>query len=188
MPKIQAENAGWNLLWKIAAETCCGNLLRKIAAEICCGKLLQKIAAEIQNSCAWQYTIELRRTLKSPRLVKFPRLWNYCASKISAPIQNLSGKVWRPLTIWARQNLQLLTSSKSGWRALVQILVESVDSQTCRPQVIWRLRPLCSASLPYCTGLLYRHDLSKFLRVSEFLRPHKFSQFLVKNQKFYLGF
>ncbi len=27
-------------------------------------------------------------------------------------------------TIWARQNLQLLTSSKSGWRALVQILVD----------------------------------------------------------------
>ncbi len=44
--------------------------------------------------------------------------------KISAPSQNLSGKVWHPLTIWARQNLQLLTSSWSGWRALVQILVD----------------------------------------------------------------
>ncbi len=44
--------------------------------------------------------------------------------KISAPSQNSSGKVWRPLTIWARQNLQLLTSSWSGWRALVQILVD----------------------------------------------------------------
>jgi hypothetical protein len=43
--------------------------------------------------------------------------------KISAPSQNLSGKVWRPLTIWAWQNLPLLTSS-SGWRALVQILVD----------------------------------------------------------------
>ncbi len=31
--------------------------------------------------------------------------------KISAPSQNLSGKVWRPFTIWARQNLPLLTSS-----------------------------------------------------------------------------
>jgi hypothetical protein len=28
----------------------------------------------------------------------------------------------------------------------------------------------------------------KFLRVSNFLRPHKFSPFPVKNQKFYLGF
>ncbi len=44
--------------------------------------------------------------------------------KISVPSQNLSRKVWRPLTIWARQNLPLLTSSCSGWRALVQILVD----------------------------------------------------------------
>ncbi len=44
--------------------------------------------------------------------------------KVSAPSQNLSGKVWRPLTIWARQNLPLPTSSWSGWRALVQILVD----------------------------------------------------------------
>ncbi len=44
--------------------------------------------------------------------------------KIFAPSQNLSGKVWRPLTIWARQNLPLLTSSWSGWWALVQILVD----------------------------------------------------------------
>ncbi len=38
--------------------------------------------------------------------------------------QNIGGKVWRLLTIWARQNLQLLTSSWSGWRALVQIFVD----------------------------------------------------------------
>ncbi len=80
------------------------------------------------------------------------------------PIQNSSGKVWRPLTIWARQNLQLLTSSKSGWRALGQILVDSVDSQTCRPQVIWRLRPLCfygrrlsRTVLACCTGMTYQN-------------------------------
>ncbi len=33
--------------------------------------------------------------------------------KISAPNQDIGGKVLRPLTIWARQNLQLLTSSWS---------------------------------------------------------------------------
>ncbi len=111
------------------------------------------------------------------------------------PIQNLSGNVWRPLTFWAWQNLPLLTSSCSGWRALVQILIDSVDSQTCRPKVIWRLRPLCfygrciSLTVPAgCTGWLYRHDLPKFLRVSNFLRLHKFSPFPVQNQKFYLGF
>ncbi len=31
-----------------------------------------------------------------------------------APIKKLGGQVLRLLTIWARQNLQLLTSSKSG--------------------------------------------------------------------------
>ncbi len=92
----------------------------------------------------------IRRTLKSPRLVKSLRQRNRRAYK------NSCGKVMRPLTIWAQQNLQLLTSSKSGWRALVQILVDSVDSHTCRPQVIWRLRPLyfygrrLSRTVPAC--------------------------------------
>ncbi len=46
--------------------------------------------------------------------------------------------------------------TKSGWRALIQILVDSVDSRTCRPHVIWRLRPLCfcgwrlSRTVPAC--------------------------------------
>ncbi len=61
----------------------------------------------------FKHAIELWWTLKSPRL-----------GKISASNQNLSRKVWRSLTIWAWQNLQLLTSSWSGWRALVQILVD----------------------------------------------------------------
>jgi hypothetical protein len=47
--------------------------------------------------------LELRRTLKSPRLMK-----------IYALIKKLGAQVVRLLTIWARQNLQLLTSSKSG--------------------------------------------------------------------------
>jgi hypothetical protein len=38
---------------------------------------------------------------------------NICAQKKSA----------QTLTIWARQNLHLLTSSKSGWRALVQVML-----------------------------------------------------------------
>ncbi len=44
---------------------------------------------------------------------------NYCTyQKIRcpsyAPIRNLGAQILRLLTIWARQNLQLLTSSKSG--------------------------------------------------------------------------
>jgi hypothetical protein len=75
---------------KILAENFGGKLWRKILAS-------HKIQAGIQKLGAWQKfrrTIELWRALKSLRL-----------GKISAPKQNLSGKVWRPLTIWARQNL-----------------------------------------------------------------------------------
>ncbi len=55
--------------------------------------------------------LELRRTLKSLRLMK-----------ITALIKKLGAQVVRLITIWARQNLQLLSSSKSGWRALVQVM------------------------------------------------------------------
>ncbi len=58
-------------------------------------------------------TVGLWWVLKSPPLAKIPAI-----------SQNISGKVWGPLTIWARQNLQLLTSFWSCWRALVQILVD----------------------------------------------------------------
>jgi hypothetical protein len=42
-------------------------------------------------------------------------------------------------------------------------------SVPCSPQVESALRPaqlIWAASLPYCTGLLYRHDLPKFSRLS----------------------
>ncbi len=88
-------------------------------------KIWRKILAE--NLGASQnlggYT-EFRRLVK----IKVYELWRVLKSpglgKISAPSQNFSGKVWRLLTNWAQQNLQLLTSSWSGWRALVQILVD----------------------------------------------------------------
>jgi hypothetical protein len=125
-----AWNLGGKLRPKFAAENCCGKLLRKTSAENFCGKLLWKTIAE--NFCR-----KLLRSVKSMRQTiydktkadveisapgkisapaKLPRLWNFRA------YQNSCRKVLRPLTIWARQNLQLLTSSKSGWRARVQIL------------------------------------------------------------------
>jgi hypothetical protein len=94
MPKIQAENLGGKFLRKILAENSCGKFRRLTKF-----RRVYRIYAPGKN---WR-TIELWRTLKSPRL-----------GEISAPSQNLSGKVWRPLTIWARQNLPLLTSSLSG--------------------------------------------------------------------------
>ena len=84
MPKIQAENLG-------------GKLLRKIAAENSGGHTEFMRLVKIQGYDRTMADIEI----SGPR-------------KISAPSQNLSGKVWRPLTIWARQNLPLLTSSWSG--------------------------------------------------------------------------
>ncbi len=52
---------------------------------------------------------------------------NCCAYQKSrhpsyAPIRKLGAQTLRLLTIWARQNLQLLTSYKSGGRALVQVM------------------------------------------------------------------
>jgi hypothetical protein len=124
------------------------------------------------------------------RLVKFRRTMADVGisspGKISAPSQNLSGKVWRPLTIWARQNLPLLTSSWSGWRALVQIL-RCVDSHTCRPQVIWRLWPLCfygrrlSRTVPAgCTGTTCQN----FRRCPKFMRPRKIHTWSLLLSKF----
>ncbi len=67
------------------------------------------------------------------------------------------------LTIWDRQNLQLLTSSKSGWRALVQVMLSLLHAvlkwweHSGRPAYMGRVAPVLYR-------LLYRHDLPKYLR------------------------
>jgi hypothetical protein len=84
--------------------------MSKIQAENSGGKFWRKIPAEnlgASQKLGW-YT-------EFMRLVKIQAYDRTMADfEISAPIQNLSGKLWHPLTIWARQNLQLLTSSWSG--------------------------------------------------------------------------
>jgi hypothetical protein len=82
-------------------------LLQKIAAEDFCGKLLRKVSAENLGGHTEFMRLVVCDTTMADVEISAP-------GKISAPGQNLSGKVWHPLTIWARQNLQLLTSSKSG--------------------------------------------------------------------------
>ncbi len=93
--------------------------------------------------------------------------------EISAPIkiyapklcvhQKIGAQALRLLTIWARQNLQLLTSSKSGWRALVQVMLPLVHvvlkwlEHSGRPAYMGGVSPVLYR-------LLYRHDLSKYLR------------------------
>jgi hypothetical protein len=85
-------------------------LLRKIAAENCCRKLLQKIAAEnLSGHTEFMRLVKIQAYDRTMADVEIS-----APMKISALSQNLSGKVWRPLTIWARQNLPLLTSSWSG--------------------------------------------------------------------------
>ncbi len=66
--------------------------------------------------------------------------------EISAPIKICAPNVCvyqkigvHTLTIWARQNLQLLTSSKSGWGESSRS--GDVASPSCGPQVTWALRP-----------------------------------------------
>ena len=93
--------------------------------------------------------------------------------EISAPIkmyapklcvhQKIGAQTLRLLTIWARQNLQLLTSSKSGWRALVQVILPLVHvvlkwyEHSGRPAYMGGVSPVLYR-------LLYRHNLPKYLR------------------------
>ncbi len=92
--------------------------------------------------------------------------------EISAPIkiyapnvcvhQNIGAHTLRLLTIWARQNLQLLTSSKSGWRALIQVMLPLLhvvlkwSEHSGHPAYMGGVSPVLYR-------LLYRHDLPKYL-------------------------
>ncbi len=79
--------------------------MRKILAE----KFRRKILAEFFASQNLGGYTEFMRLVKIQAYDK-----TMADGEISAPSQNLSGKVWRPLSILARQNLPLLTSSWSG--------------------------------------------------------------------------
>jgi hypothetical protein len=95
-----AQNSGGKFRRKTQAENC----RRKLLCKNCCGKFrrIHRIYApgKIQAYDRTMADVEI----SAPMKISVP-------GKISAPIQNLSGKVWCPLTIWARQNLQLLPPS-----------------------------------------------------------------------------
>ena len=92
--------------------------------------------------------------------------WNL---KIYAPKlcvhQKIGAQTLRLLTIWARQNLQLLTSSKSGWRALVQVMLPLVhivlkwSEHSGRPAYMGGISPVLYR-------LLYRHDYLRSVQIS----------------------
>ncbi len=122
----------------------------------------------IQNVRASWYTIVTRRPLKSWRLMK-----DVCAQKIGA----------QTLTIWARQNLQRLTPSQSGWRALVQVMLSLLHAV-----LKWDLlsdRPTYMGGVSAVLyRLLYRHDLPKYSRPVQMFAAANISTFFPgKNQK-----
>ncbi len=82
--------------------------------------------------------------------------WNLCA------YQKIGAQILRLLTIWARQNLQLLTSSKSGWRALVQVMLPLLHVVLKWSEHSGHLAYMGGVS-PVLYRLLYRHDLPKYL-------------------------
>ncbi len=80
--------------------------------------------------------------------------------KIYAPNVCVHQKIGaQTLTSWARQNLKLLTSSKSGWRLLLPLLhvVLKWSEHSGRPAYM-------GGVFPILYWLLYRHDLPKYLR------------------------
>ncbi len=114
-----------------------------------------KIYAHIQNICGFP---------KHMRHIIYDS--NKADVEISAPMKNICvhQKIGaQTLTIWARQDLQLLTSSKSGWRALIQVMLFLLHAV-----LKWREHPGRPAYMggvsPVLYRLLYRHNLPKYLR------------------------
>ncbi len=89
-------------------------------------------------------------------------------------------------TIWARQNLQLLTPSQSGRRALVQVMLPLLHAV-----LKWDLlsdRPAYMAGVSAVLyRLLYRPDLPKYSRPVKCSRPRIFPPFFWEKSKTQLG-
>ncbi len=161
-----------------------------------------EISVHIQNICSHLKYLRICKIyaphLKYLRISKIyvPHLKYLRISKIYAPhhIRQQQGGRWnlcayeeymRPseigaqtLTIWARQNLQLLTSSKSGWRALAQVMLSLLHAV-----LKWSLHPgrpaycIWVASLPYCTSCCTGTTCQNICVLSKYLRPHIFLPF-----------
>ncbi len=83
-------------------------------------------------------------------------------SQSYASIRKIGAQALRLLSLWARQNLQLLTSSKSGWRALVQVMLPLVHvvlkwpEDSGRPEILTIRRNFdksCQYNRRYSTGV-----------------------------------
>ncbi len=125
--------------------------------------------------------------------MKYLRPWNICAHEISAPMKylspheistprqgcsrlkiynsnkaNVAGRKCRRPDSYYLGSAESPTSDSFSVR-LKSSLSDGVASPPCSPQVESAHRPAqltWAASLPYCTGLLYRHNLPKCSRLS----------------------
>ncbi len=166
MRQIQAANVGS----KHRQQNIGGKCRRQMLAAKLCGivKLLRYIIYDRNKA-----DVEISAPIK----IYAPKLFVH---------QKIGAQALRLLTIWARQNLQLLTSSMSGWRALVQVMLPLVhvvlkwlEHSSC--QLIWVV------SLPYCTGCCTGTTCQNICALSKYLRAHIFSPFTGEKSKIYLG-
>ncbi len=140
-----------------------------------CGKCWRQMLAS--NVCGFPKYMRQMYAANVCGVAKYMRHIIYDRYKadveISAPIkiyapnvcvhQKIGAQTLRLLTIWARQNLPLLTSSKSGWRALVQVMLLLLHvvlkwlEHSGRPAYMGGVSPVLYR-------LLYRYDWPKYLR------------------------
>ncbi len=144
------------------------------AANVCGKCWRQMLAANVSGFPKYMRQMlaaKLRGIVKLLRHIIYDR--NKADVEISAPIkiyapklcvhQKIGAQTLRLLTIWTGQNLQLLTSSKFGWRAFVQVMLPLLpvvlkwSEHSGRPAYMGGVSPVLYR-------LLYRHDLPKYLR------------------------
>ncbi len=146
MRQMLASNVGIKCWRQMLAANVCGfpKYMRQMLASNLCGfvKLLRHIIYDRNKA-----DVEISASIK----IYAPNVFVH--QKIGA----------QTLTIWARQNLQLLTSSKSGWRALVQVMLPLLHvvlkwlEHSGRPAYMGGVSPVLYR-------LLFRHDLPIYLR------------------------
>ena len=145
------------------------------------------------NVCGFPKYMRQRLASNLCRIVKLLRHIIYDRNKadveISVPIQNICVKCMRPSENW-RPNSYYLGSaesptsdfSKSGWRALVQVMLPLLHVvlkwlEHSGRQLIW------AASLPYCTGCCTGMTCQNICALSKYLRPHIFPPFSWEKSK-----
>ncbi len=127
-----------------------------------------KYLRHIKNVRVSLYTTVTRRPLKSSRPIK-----DVCARKCRRPNSYYLGSAESP------------TSDSFSVR-LKSSLSDGVASPPCSPQVgIWSqtAQLIWAASLPYCTGLLYRHDLPEYSGPVKCSRSRIFPPFFWEKSK-----